>query len=102
MRGHVPLSVCVIINDDATRPQLSDAVPPPARNVLSVVNAGGMLLEQTPFTAGGQVMVGLTVSSMVIVCMQLDILPQESCMEYVRVITRGQVPLVVWEKVNVD
>ena len=42
VRGHVPASVCVIVKDAATIPQLSVAVPPPAMNAARVLKAGGI------------------------------------------------------------
>src|SRR5688572_20449519 len=39
--GQVPLSVCVIVNDEAFNAQLSDAVPPPAMKDASVEKAVG-------------------------------------------------------------
>ena len=76
--GQVPLSVSINENVDSSKPQLSEAVPPPAINVARVVNAGGILPLHSSFTFGGHVITGGVVSSMVIVCMHSPVLPQES------------------------
>ena len=47
--GHVPLSVCMTVKEDAFKAQLSEAVPPPARNDASVVKAGGKALLHSAF-----------------------------------------------------
>ena len=65
--GHVPASVCVIINDVATSPQLSVAVPPAARKFASVVYAGGIEPVHWKDEPTGQVNTGDCVSSTIIV-----------------------------------
>ena len=61
------MSVCVIVNDEAFKAQLSEADPPPAMNVARVVNAGGMFALHSPVILPGQVIVGGVVSSITMV-----------------------------------
>ena len=65
--GHVPLSDSVILKVETFNAQLSEAVPPPAIKLASVVNAGGTSPVHSSFTFAGQVMTGGVVSSMMIV-----------------------------------
>ena len=65
--GQVPLSVCVIVNEEAFNEQLSEAVPPPAIKVANVVKAGGMFALHSPVIFPGQVIIGGVISSMMIV-----------------------------------
>ena len=66
--GHVPLSVCVIVKDEAFNAQLSEAVPPAAIKDASVVKAGGTFALHSPVTLPGQVIRGGVVSSIIMVC----------------------------------
>ena len=53
---------------DTFKPQLSDAVPPPAIKADSVVYAGGTFPTHSKFKVPGQVMTGGVGSLMMIVC----------------------------------
>ena len=92
--GHVPLSDCVIENDEAFKAQLSDAVPPPAMNDANVVKAAGTFALHSAFILPGHVITGATVSSIIIVCTHCPVLPHESAIVYVRVTVLGHVPLL--------
>jgi hypothetical protein len=91
--GHEPAPVSVILTakDEVFSTQLSEAVPPPARNAVKLANGAGIAAEHWVFVPAGQVIVGLTVSSIVIVCVHCAMLPHESAISYVRIMILGQV-----------
>ena len=89
----MPLSVSVKENEDSTKSQLSEALPPPLMKSANVVNAGGTSPEHSNISAPGQVITGFTWSSTVMVCVHCPVFPQESAIEYILVMVRGQVPL---------
>src|SRR5687768_13150745 len=66
--GQVPASVSFTVNEFASNPQLSDALPPPAINAASVLNAGGTSPAHSSDTFAGHVINGGTGSSIVMVC----------------------------------
>jgi hypothetical protein len=67
IRGHVPDSVWVMENEDATNAQLSLAEPPPLIKSVRFVKAGGTSPAHSALTLPGQLIIGGVVSSMVIV-----------------------------------
>ncbi len=79
--GQVPPSVSVTVNVASSIPQLSVTVPPPAKNSVNEAKAGGIAPLHSKFAPGGQVITGLLVSSIVIICMHSAVLSQESAME---------------------
>ena len=74
--GHVPLSDSVTENDEAFNAQLSEAVPPPAMKLASVVNAGGIFPVHSSLTFAGHVINGGVISSIVIVCTIAELMKQ--------------------------
>lgn len=102
VRGHVPVVISLIINEVATIPQLSLTEPPAPWNAVRLGYAAGTAPAHANVPPAGQVIVGFMVSSIVIVCIQVATLPQESAIEYVRVIVRGHEPEVLDDTIKVD
>ena len=84
-RGHVPLDASPT-KTTVVLPQLSDAV-------TDAVAGAGTFASHCTVTDAGHVTTGGVVSFTVIVCVHVAELPHVSVARYVRVMTRGQVPL---------
>src|SRR5688500_13085444 len=61
--GHVPEVDSLAVKVLSTKPQLSDALPPPAKNSANVLNGGGTSSRHSPVTSAGHVMIGCSGSS---------------------------------------